>query len=217
MKRLLLFCSILLFLSGCGSVDDGSIYDTTANPDGFPTMALAVIEGVRDGKLADYKSVTTAFGDLYTENPDLLDQLEWNDVIQRIGDVFRFRADSLAKTGVEGFTGTAEFYQLALLGNPEDKVLQHESNLFAAWLTAEANASIPLAPLLNEDSLTLGDAIIVAGHVLTSGENGQEFFDDRLKQPIIDRLIARDQLASEVVDALSPVERDLATRAGLIR
>ncbi len=218
MKSSLFFCSIfLLFLSGCGSVDDGSIYDTADNPDGFPTTALTVIENVRDGKLADYESVTVAFGDLYTENPDLLDQPEWNNVIQLIGNVFRTRADSLAKTGIENLARTAELYQLALLGNPEDKALQREAGLFAIWLEAEENASIPLAPLLNANSIRLGDAIIVAGHVLRAGDDSAEFFEDRLKGPVMDRLIARNQLTPEVVAALSPVERELATRAGLIR
>ncbi len=124
---------IATFTAGCGFNPDRPAYDTTLNPDGFPIAALKLIDRIDSGGLVGFDSITTAFGELYTTNAELLDDPRWLAVVERIGAKFRSQADRWVKEGMPSYLKAARYYSLAALARPGDDRLRERHQLFAVW------------------------------------------------------------------------------------
>ncbi|MEW6050446.1 MAG: hypothetical protein AB1644_05210 [Candidatus Zixiibacteriota bacterium] len=139
-----MFCAeIFVVLSGCGYDPETPVYDTTKNPDKFPSPALSLLDGVRSGSLDSYDTVVASFGNLYTGNPELLDDYRWRKVIERLGVQFKFKAEQAAEAGIVGFARAAQFYGLASMARPHDERLRNRQELFAGWIQAISDSIIP--------------------------------------------------------------------------
>ncbi len=145
MSRLLIALSFLLILLlvACGYNPDTPSYDTIANPDKYPARALRLIDGIESGRLADYDSILTAFGDLYSNNAELLDDSRWLRVIERLGAKFRFRAEQFVGQGMHSYLQASRYFALASLARPQDDRLKGRHLLFASWEKAVADSLIP--------------------------------------------------------------------------
>ena len=97
-RGILKFLSIALLTgivaSGCSSSDDGPVYDTRTNPYQLPEMAVNLLDSLEHDQLVGLDAVTTAFGDLYSEHSELLDRTDWKKVIEKLGGMFKRKADS---------------------------------------------------------------------------------------------------------------------------
>jgi hypothetical protein len=123
-------------LSGCGYNPDQPVYDYTLNPDGFPLAALAVLKGIDTDSLAGYSAITDAFGQLYSVLPELLDNPDWQQVIQRVGARFRYKADKVASQGFARYSEAAALYTLAAFARPNDARSTQQRDLFDVWTRA---------------------------------------------------------------------------------
>ncbi len=123
----------LCLLIGCGAEEEAAVYDTAANPHGFPTPACDMLDAIEVGRLATYDLITEAFGRLYLENQELLENRHWQEVIKQLGRKFHSKADKLSEHGVRSYSQAAGFYILAAFANPNDAQLSEKAQLFTAW------------------------------------------------------------------------------------
>jgi hypothetical protein len=131
-----------LLAASCGYNPDSPSYDTKANPDKFPVRALKLIEGIESNQLTDYDSILAAFGDLYSNNTELLDDRRWLKVIERLGAKFRFRAEQYVGQGMHSYLNAARYFALASLARPQDDRLRGRHLLFATWARAVADSVV---------------------------------------------------------------------------
>lgn len=129
----LLFVAALTLALGCASDKDAPVYDTAANPLGLPAQACDLLEAIEAGRLVHYDVITEAFGRLYLENQELLENEHWKAIVTRLGDKFHSRADELIKSGVRSYSQAAGFYMLASFSAPDDTELAKTATLFTAW------------------------------------------------------------------------------------
>ena len=214
MKRKLIALLIATLLTGCGNREDEGIYNTAANPDGFPAKAVEIIGDIEDGTLVDGEAVMSAFGDLYTQHSDLLDNEKWKGVIDRLGNHFRKTADSLAQLGVGSLTLAAEYYQLGSFAHPEDPDLRKRADLFGCWLAVDQKVRADLASL-NDTSHGLNQMLPVTRYFLMGDSLHQQFFRSRLAGLFADRIEKANLLSSTESGGLTGVDRALLVYAGL--
>jgi len=132
-QYLIVLALLTLPLTGCGYNPDKPVYDTKANPDNFPQASLTLLDNVESGLLNDYSTISEAFGELYMNNPNLLDNDKWQNVINTLGIKFRFKAEQMVEKGVEYYTRARGFYTLASFARPNDEQLKKLSRLFSVW------------------------------------------------------------------------------------
>ncbi|MCK4632869.1 MAG: hypothetical protein KAT79_06325, partial [candidate division Zixibacteria bacterium] len=102
---------LLALVAACGSNGSGDTsYNTKTNPRNFPQLAIDLLDNIESGKLADYDAIVGAFGELYIDHSDLLDNTAWQSVVNQLGHHFRQRADSLAGEGVGHYSTAAGMY-----------------------------------------------------------------------------------------------------------
>lgn len=132
-QSILILALLILPLTGCGYNPDKPVYDTKANPDNFPQASLTLLDNVESGHLDDYSTISEAFGELYMNHPDLLDNDKWQKVINTLGIKFRYKAEQMAAKGVEYYTRAKGLYTLASFARPNDLQLKDISRLFSVW------------------------------------------------------------------------------------
>ncbi|MDH4155943.1 MAG: hypothetical protein OEW00_01525 [candidate division Zixibacteria bacterium] len=131
-----------LLATGCGNSSVERVYDTKSNPHDFPQMALGLLENIESGKLDTYDAIAGSFGQLYVDNPELLDDKNWQEIVHRLADVFRRRANELVAQGVQHYAQAAGLYTLAYFARPKDVQLKHMSSLFSVWLQGVEDTSL---------------------------------------------------------------------------
>jgi hypothetical protein len=157
-------CSIViaLIVLGCGQNPEKKAYDTIANPDGFPQLALHLIDSIESGQLNSYEAITSSFGELYSTQPNLLDNSQWEKVVSLLGVKFRIRGDSLAARGISNYQEAAQMYTLASFARPQDDRVSSRKLRFDLWTKAIHDSIVsknyctdPLKVSLNEQLNTL--------------------------------------------------------------
>jgi hypothetical protein len=204
---------LLLALSGCGYDPDEPAYDTAKNPDQFPPAAVSMVDRLQSGDLNRMSAIAEAFGDLYTNHSDLLDNRKWLDVIERLGAKFGYRAGQLRDSGVQFYSQAAEYYQLAAFACPHDTRLQHQASLFGTWQAAIEQGRIDTSALcLGTPSLER--VISASRHFVLADTLHRAFFEANLLTPWQDNLKASGQLSPSAIERLSAVDRAFMAYAG---
>ena len=207
---LALTCALL----GCSQDKPHAVYDIDNNPGNFPLMAVDVIKQIENGSLTEFDSITQTFGDLYTQQSDLLDNPEWKSVIDRLGDWFQKLADSLARQGLHSYTPAAEYYQLASFARPNNATLRAQAGLFGCWLAAIDSQKVNLSAL-SGSACSLEDVLAVSRYFLFGDSLDQRFFLSTLG-PEIGTIAERSGiLKPDALSQLSAVDRALLAVAGL--
>jgi len=129
MKFIFFTLLIISFIAGCGYNPDEPVYDISNNPEEFPEGALNLLISIDDGRLIGLDAITNNFGELYANNPELLDKISWKEVVSRLGSKFRYIADTLAGQGMAGYSLAGDYYQLSSYANPSDQRLCNEQKL----------------------------------------------------------------------------------------
>ncbi len=137
-----LILSASLFFIQCGYDPNQPVYDYTLNPDGFPEAALLVLRGVESDSVAGYQQIIGAFGNLYSAQPQLLDNPDWQVIIQRLGAKLRYKADNLALVGLSKYSDAADLYTLAAFARPNDARSVEQRDLFEVWNRAIADSLV---------------------------------------------------------------------------
>jgi len=213
MKRNLISLLMVILLVGCGQHEE-AVYDTAANPDGFPPKALQIISDVKGGTLAGGDAIMNAFGELYTQHSELLDNEKWKVVIDRLGIYFRKTADSLAGVGLGSFGLAAEYYQLSSFARPEDIPLRATANLFSCWLTPDESVRPQLDALKNADFGM--DAILPVTRYFAMGDSlQQQFFESHLRSEFKKRIEGANLATEDKIAALGSADRAVLVYAGL--
>ncbi len=139
-RRVTLPLILAAIVVGCGYDPSTPAYNTSANQDKFPADALNLLDGIESGRLADPEAILAEFGDLYSNNSQLLDDPRWLKVIERLGSKFRFRAEQFVGQGMKSYLQAARFFGLASLARPTDSRLRARHQLFATWEKAVADS-----------------------------------------------------------------------------
>jgi len=213
MKQQLVALLLATLLVGCGKHED-EVYDTAANPDGFPSRAVEIVSDIRSGTLVGGDSIMSAFGDLYTQHSDLLDNEKWKGVIDRLGAHFGKTADSLAQLGLGSFTLAAEYYQLGSFARPDDPDLRKRANLFGCWLGVDQNVQADIAAL-NDTGYGLDRILPVTRYFLLGDSLHQQFFRAHLSGAFLHRIEQANLLSSAGTGGLAGADRALLVYAGL--
>lgn len=143
LRSVLALCFSLLCLS-CGYDPNQPVYDYTLNPDGFPSEALSVLKAVEVDSIGGYQGIIDAFGTLYSGHPALLDNPDWQTVIQRLGAKFRYKADNLVLMGASRYSDAADLYTLAAFARPNDSRSLEQRDLFEVWSRAISDSLVHL-------------------------------------------------------------------------
>jgi hypothetical protein len=207
---------VIISIASCGR-DRTEVYDTKNNPDNYPDMAVDLIAKIESGDLTGAENITGAFGDLYTEHPELLDHSKWTRVIERLGMRFNEIADSLVEQGLAHYGDAAEYYQLSTFARPGDSTVRFRAALFDCWYRAEHASQLNLTPLVVNPTIEWPKAVEITRYFALSDTLSLEFFRTLLAQPVRERLEAAGQLDMEVVGALSPADRALVSFAGIVK
>ncbi|MBD3258046.1 hypothetical protein GF377_06400 [candidate division GN15 bacterium] len=218
MKRTQLWILIVLLaaLAGCGYNPDEPVYDTKANPDNFPPLALNMLDRIETGELNTLDGISFVFAELYTSHPDLLDNPQWGKVIQRLGSKFRHLADQRREAGLAQYARAAELYTLASFARPEDTRLERRARLYATWRQALAAGQIDLSPVTNDAILTAPKIMPIVRYFLLKDKYHREFFDTELLPQLKQRSDSQKLFADAALANMSPVDRVLAIEAGLV-
>jgi len=132
----------VILLVGCGYNPEKPVYDTAKNPDNFPRLALALLDNIESDQLTSFEQISGAFGELYTEHSELLDNDDWKRVIDRLGARFAYKADQLLKDGLSNYTRAAGYYVLAAFARPKDRAATERGTLFSTWLDAVRDSEV---------------------------------------------------------------------------
>lgn len=202
--RIILCLSIIgLLLFGCGYNPDQKAYDTAKNPNGFPPKALALVDGLELGQLVTFDTIVASFADLYTNQPELLDNPQWRTVIGRLGAKFKFKAEQLAAQGVSRFADASKYYTLAAFARPDDDRLQNHKLLFDTWERAVQDSVVSARFDPDDKSLSLSDQLAVLKYFVLSDSLHQQFGKEYLLPQLIDVRTASALLKGDLPSGLS--------------
>ena len=210
-SRVLVFlCMIgLCLLIGCGAEEEAPVYDTTANPHGFPKAACDMLDAIEAGQLATYDVITEAFGRLYLENQELLENRHWQEVIKLLGRKFHHRADEMLQQGVTSYTRAAGFYLLAAFANPNDARLSEKAQLFTAWKETVEKLDYNYVPLPTSHELT--DRLDFLRCFVLGDSLQRRFAEEYLVHQLLDSLRATTGLVGPGGKELSLADKALIT------
>ena len=195
----------VFFVIGCGYDPEKPVYDTSANPDGFPEDACQLLDRVEAGQLATFDLITEAFADLYLDHQELLENRKWHDVIGRLGSKFTHRADELTGRGVNYYSQAAGFYSLASFARPGDREAEKKSALFATWeRTVKTLGAGEMALLRNA---SLADRLGFLRHFVFGDEDQRRFAAQYLTSQLIDPLLTGDQTSKLALRTLSKSDK----------
>jgi hypothetical protein len=215
MFRTFFLVTLIIIVSGCGLNSEEPVYDTASNPDGFPAMAISLLENIESGELRGFDAIAGGFGDLYTEHTDLLDSEPWRAVVDRLGSKFGYIADTLREQGIEFYRDAAEYYQLASFARPQDKQLYHRAATFETWRRAFESDAIDVASVVDGTKPDLETYLAVARFFAFGDEAHRAFFDEDLRVILHDRLRKADQLTPAKIAELDAIDHCLAVHLGL--
>ena len=204
---------LVALVGGC-SRKSGEIYDTTANPQNFPEAAVALVDSIQTGTLMGGPAITDAFGRLYTDHSELLDQAAWSEVVTRMGDRFKEIGDSLVTVGIPDYTMAADYYQLASFALPYDPDIQQKSTHFQTWVNASGSPRVDVGPLV-DGSTDIHEVLKAMRPFALISTQSYKFLRAYLTEPLKKRLEAAGQLEPSVIESLVPVDQALAAFCGL--
>ncbi|MFZ1684208.1 MAG: hypothetical protein WAU88_08785 [Candidatus Zixiibacteriota bacterium] len=207
MRRILTILSIAVLLAGCGFNPEKKAYDTAANPQGFPQKALHLVDGVESGELGTIDSITAVFSDLYTENPELLDNPDWRTVVTRLGAKFKFKAEQYSSQGPASFDQAADFYTLASFARPEDSRLAARKNLFETWGQAVDDSMVSPTILSDTHPASLSEKLTLLKYFMLSDSVHREFGQTYLLPQLIDVRMVSNALKSDSAGGISLSDR----------
>jgi hypothetical protein len=133
MKHIVTCILAVALLSGCGYNPKDPVYDTANNPQGFPRAAVRLLDRIEDGTLKTLDDISEAFGDLYTEHSELLDNEQWKELIDRLGRRLNYRAEQILNRGVTQYKAAADYFTLASFARPTDTKIAERAALFGSW------------------------------------------------------------------------------------
>ncbi|PWB70850.1 hypothetical protein C3F09_08620 [candidate division GN15 bacterium] len=215
MKSLFCIVAIGLSLAGCGYNPDTAVYDTLANPDGFPQPALNLINGIEKNQLATYNAITDAFSELYSTRPDLLDNTGWEKIVSRLGIKFRMRADSLAALGITHYRHAGELYTLAAFARPQDNQVQERRDLFDAWEKAVRDSVIDTGRFADANNPGISERLAVLKYFLMGDSVRRRFGQEYLLQQVLDLDSVEAALKPSSTHPLKAVDRCFLAVIGL--
>ncbi|MBI5266597.1 MAG: hypothetical protein HY851_05115 [candidate division Zixibacteria bacterium] len=208
---------ISLLLSACGYDPNRPVYDTTLNPDDFPQDALTVLKYIQADTTANYSAITGAFGGLYTSHPDLLENRDWQAVIQKLGALFRYRADRLVSNGPSHYTRAAELYTLAAFARPTDARAAGQRDLFEYWIKAVEDSIVSDSMFHASRRQGLADRLNIAKAFLFDDSLSAVFAGRHLIPPLFYSSPQFNSLNIAVLDSLSAADRAFAAYLNLIQ
>lgn len=204
-----------LLSTSCGYDPNQPVYDYTLNPDGFPPAALRVLRGVEADSIDGYQGIISAFGTLYSEQPALLDNPDWQAVIQKLGAKFRYKADNLVLLGPGKYADAGDLYTLAAFARPNDVRSVEQRDLFELWNRAIADSLVHLSDWTSEKSPSMAKRLFLArAFVLDdslSAVFAKRYLIPRLFVPAVDQNLLNLQPHASLTDA----DRALANLLGL--
>lgn len=208
---------ILVNLAGCGYNPEKPVYDTKANPEGFPQTACALLERIESRRLTDFESITNAFARLYGENPSLLDNDGWHKVISRLGAKFRYFGDQESEKGIEHYRRAAGYYDLAAFARPDDLSALKQSRLFSAWQQGIVDSIVETTGLdaLQSNPASLCDRIDFVKQFTFGDSLHREFARRYLVHRLLGRPGQDEAAADSVINSLTTVDRAFLSYLGL--
>jgi len=215
MKITVSICLAALALIGCGYDPNTAVYDTLANPDGFPQPALNLINGIEKGQLASYEAITSTFTELYSAQPDLLDNPQWEKIVTKLGIKFRMRADSLAGLGIPRYREAADLYTLASFARPNDQKGQERKQLFDVWQAAIRDSIVSVDQIEDPHHAEMGKQLALLKYFLMGDSLHQKFGQDFLMQQLLDMDSVEAALMPSSTHPLTAVDRCFLAVAGL--
>jgi hypothetical protein len=211
---MLIVCLALLCAS-CGYDPNQPVYDYTLNPDGFPAEALNVLKAVEVDSVSGFQGIILAFGSLYTSQPGLLDNADWQAIIQRLGAKLRYKADNLVLMGPGQYSNAAELYTLAAFARPNDRRSLDQRDLFEVWSRAIADSLVRPSDWTGEKVPGFAERLLVArAFVLDdslSGVFARRYLIPRLFYPSTDQNLLNLQPHASLIEA----DRAFANLLGL--
>jgi hypothetical protein len=207
MQRFFLCLLIVALLVGCGYDPEKKVYDTAKNPDGFPSKALQLVDGVESEQLASFDTITTFFADLYTEHPQLLDNPDWRVVVGRLGAKFKFKAEQLSAQGPSMFDRAADFYTLATFARPDDQRLAARKSLFATWEKAQDDSLVSPALMSESHPATLAQKLPLLKYFMLSDSTHRQFGQEYLLPQLLDVRTVSTALKSDSESGLATPDR----------
>ncbi len=204
-----------LVLFGCGYNPKDEVYDTMANPDGFPQPALNLINGIEKNQLANYNAITDAFSNLYSVQPNLLDNSAWEKIVYRLGVKFRMRADSLAALGISHYRQAGELYTLAAFARPLDHQGQERRDLFDAWEKAVRDSVIDTSRFADATNPSISERLTLLKYFLMGDSLRQRFGREYLLQQVLDLDSVESAIKPTSTHPLSAVDRCFLAAIGL--
>jgi hypothetical protein len=208
---------ISFLLSACGYDPNRPVYDTTLNPDGFPVEALTVLKYIHADTTADYSAITGAFGNLYASRPDLLENRDWQAVIQKVGALFRYRADRLVSIGPSRYTRAAELYTLAAFARPTDTRATEQRDLFEYWTRAVEDSLVSDSMFTGSRRPGLTARLRIAKAFLFDDSLSALFAGRYLIPPLFYSNPQFNSLNVAVLDSLSAADRAFAAHLNLVQ
>ncbi len=206
---------ITLLLAACGYDPDQQVYDYTLNPDGFPPPALEILKGIENDSISGYQHIVDAFGALYSEQPQLLDNPDWQAVIQKLGAKLRYKADNLVLAGPAMYSAAADLYTLAAFARPNDVRSVEQRDLFDLWNKAIADSLVRVSDWSAEKTPALSARLKIArAFVLDdslAGVFAKKYLIPRLFFPSADQNMLNLQPHASLTDA----DRAFANYLGL--
>ncbi|MFH1687701.1 MAG: hypothetical protein ABIE70_09295 [bacterium] len=187
LKRIVVIGFLISALGCGGDQSQAPIYDTSANPYGLPSQACSLLDRIEAGQLATFDLITDAFKQLYTDHPELLDNLHWREIIDRLGPRFTARADELVARGIGYYSQAAGFYTLASFAQPENDDARTRQRLFGAWTDGLDNLGATGAA--RKDMFSLAGAIEVTRQFVLGDSLEQQFAREFLVEDYLGRLI----------------------------
>ncbi|MBK7142780.1 MAG: hypothetical protein IPH75_11950 [bacterium] len=190
MTKLLILIASLMLLAGCGQDPTKAVYNTKANPEGYPARACLMLDQLESGQLATYDEITTNFGELYTSFPELLDNPQWQQLIERLGVKFRYRADQLVDSGVVRYREAGKLYILAAFARPLDERLQYRNAMFSTWEKAITDSIVSPGFDPTAVPVSVTDQLRILRYFLLDDSIHQDFAQEFLVPRILDRRAA---------------------------
>ncbi len=181
-----IFLAATVLLAACGYNPETPVYDTADNPNGFPDKALSILNAMEQRQLNTLDTISTLFADLYMTYPDLLDNSDWQQVVDRLGLRFQYLAEKLRNSddfNINDYSQLSDYYTLAAFARPADTSLMRLSQSFGCW--RDVATQFPrLENAVGRSTMTLGEKIAVV-RTLTYGDSTCRRFDyDYVLQPL---------------------------------
>ena len=208
----LLAAFVFVFL-GCGYDPQDPAYDTASNPDSYPEAALELLNDIDSGLLFGADNIGGRFAELYTSHSNLLDNIAWKKVIERLGFKFSYIADTLAGSGPSAYSMAAGYYNLASFAIPDDGKAADNSDMFRCWTEVLAGSKNLKWPEIDKTSIS--EQLAFVRQFWTLDDRRRRFARTYLLPHLLDGINESNSLSPDDLSALDPVEIAFASMLGL--